>query len=170
MRRYYFPWKVLISLCISIGIVLLFAVYASAQTPDIEGTYKLISRQLADGTMVKPPDIMGLWIYTKGNRTFNFVRKDASGKFASLSLVSSYKLTTTEYSETLLFSIRSNQIGGGDIVYDLTEKTQSMPVKVESGRIQFKLPFERPMATFEGNKITATGGEGGVVDVWEKVQ
>jgi len=45
-----------------------------------------------------------------------------------------------------------------------------MPVKVESGRIQFKLPFERPMATFEGSKITATGGEGGVVDVWEKVQ
>ena len=55
-------------------------------------------------------------------------------------------------------------------IQTLTEKTQSMPVKVESGRIQFKLPFERPMATFEGSKITATGGAGGVVDVWEKVQ
>jgi len=170
MRRYCFSPKIQIFLCISIGIVLLFAVSASAQAPDIEGTYKFISRQLPDGTMVKPPNIMGLWIYAKGNRTFNFVRKDASGKFASLSLVSTYKLTATEYSETLLFSIRNNQISGGDIVYDLTEKTQSMPVKVESGRIQFKLPFERPMATFEGSKITATGGEGGVVDAWEKVQ
>ena len=119
--------------------------------------------------MLKPPDIMGLWIYSKEDRIFNFIRKDASGKFASLSLVSTYKLTATEYSETLLFSIRNNQIEGKGIVYDVLEKTRSVPVKIESGRIQFKLPFERPMVMLETNKITATG-EGGIVDVWEKVQ
>jgi len=31
-------------------MVLLFATSASAQTPNIEGTYKFISRQLPDGT------------------------------------------------------------------------------------------------------------------------
>jgi hypothetical protein len=150
-------------------IVLLFAISASAQAPSIEGTYRLISRQLPDGTILKPPDIMGLWTYTKSNRIYNSVQKDATGKFASRSLVSTYKLTATEYSETLVFSIRTDQIGGKDIVYDLTGKTQSIPVKIEGGRIQFKLPFERPTVMFEGNKMTATV-EGGLVDVWEKVQ
>jgi hypothetical protein len=64
-------------------MVLLFATSASAQAPNIEGTYKFISRQLPDGTMLKPPDIMGLWIYSNEHRIFNFIRKDASGKFAS---------------------------------------------------------------------------------------
>ena len=30
-----------------------------------------------------------------------------------------YKLTPTEYSETVLFSILNDQIGGKDVVYDL---------------------------------------------------
>jgi hypothetical protein len=167
MKRHHFPrkfWSLPGAL-----IVLLFAISVSAQAPSIEGTYRFISRQLPDGASLKPPDIMGLCIYTKSNRTFNFVRKDATGKFASLSLVSTYKLTAIEYSETLEFSIRTDQIGGKDIVYDLLGKTQSAPVKIEGGHIQFKLPFERPTVMFEGNKMTATG-EAGVVDVWEKVQ
>jgi hypothetical protein len=146
----------------------LVALSAVAQTPSIEGTYQLVSRKLPDGTVLKPPDIMGLFTYTKSHRNFNVVWKDATGKFASYSVVSTYKLTPTEYSETLLFSIRTDQIGGKDIVYDLAGKTQSVPVKMEGGHIQFKPPFDRPALVFEGNKITATL-EGEFVDVWEKV-
>jgi hypothetical protein len=123
-------------------MVLLFALSASAQVPSIEGTYQLISRQLPDGTVLKPPDIMGLFTFTKSHRNFNIVLKDATGKFNSYSLVSTYKLTPTEYSETRLFSILNDQIGGKDIVYDLSGKTQSVPVKMEGGRLQFKPPFE----------------------------
>jgi hypothetical protein len=54
------------------------------------------------------------------------------------------------------------------IVYDLSGKTQSVPIKVESGRLQFKLPFDPPAVVFEGDKMTATA-EGRFVDVWEKV-
>ncbi len=149
-------------------MALLFAISASAQAPSIEGTYKLISRKLPDGTMLSPPDIMGLFTYTKTHRNFNIVQKDATGKFRSFSVVSTYKLTATEYSETLLFSILNNQIGGKEIVYDLSGKTQSVPVKMGGGRIQFKPPFDPPSLVFEGNKITATLD--GRVDVWEKVQ
>jgi hypothetical protein len=78
-----------------------------------------------------------------------------------------YTLNATEYSETLLFSIRTDQIGGKDIVYDLAGKTQSVPVKMEGGRIEFKPPFDPPSFVFEGNKLTATLD--GRVDVWEKV-
>ena len=151
------------------GMVLLFAIAASAQAQSIEGTYKLISRQLPDGTMLRPPDIMGLFTYTKTHRNFNVIWKDAQGKFFSYSIVSTYKLTPAEYSETILFSILNDQIGGKEIVYDLSGKTQSVPVKMEGGRIQFKFPFDPPSGVFEGNKLTATA-EGRFVDFWEKVQ
>jgi hypothetical protein len=147
---------------------LLFALSAGAQTPSIEGTYQLVSRKLPDGTVLKPPDIMGLFTYTKTHRNFNIVIKDATGKFYSYSLVSTYTLTPTAYSETRLFSILNDQVGGKDIVYDLSGKTQSVPVKMAGGRIEFKPPFDPPALVFEGNRMTATL-EGGFVDVWEKV-
>jgi len=151
-------------------MMLLLALPAAAQTPSIEGTYQLISRKLPDGTVLKPPDLMGLLTVTKSHRNFNIVQKDATGKFRSHSYVSTYKLTATEYSETRLFSILNDQIGGKEIVYDLSGKTQSVPVKMEGGRIQFKEPFDPPTLVFEGNKLTATNENNGNVTVWEKVQ
>ncbi len=168
MKRSFFPRQFWALSGVLVVMALLFALSASAQAPSIEGTYKLISRKLPDGTMLSPPNIMGLFTYTKTHRNFNIVQKDATGKFRSLSIVSTYKLTATEYSETLLFSILNDQIGGKDIVYDLSGKTQSVPVKMSGGRIEFKPPFDRPSLVFEGNKITATL-EGEFVDVWEKV-
>ena len=167
MQRSAFPRPRWALLGVLVGMVWLCVSAASAQVPSIEGTYQLVSRTLPNGTMLKPPDIMGLFTYTKTHRNFNIVQKVATGKFASYSLVSTYKLTPTEYSETLLFSIRTDQIGGKDIVYDLVGKTQSVPVKMEGGRIEFKPPFDPPAFVFEGNTLTAT--RDGRVDVWEKV-
>jgi hypothetical protein len=140
----------------------------ASSAPSIDGTYQLNSRKLPDGTVLKPPDIMGLLTYTKSHRNFNIIWKDAAGKFFSYSLVSTYTLTPTEYRETRLFSLLNDQIGGKDIVYDLSEKTQSVPVTSAAGRLQFKLPFDPPAVVFEGDQMTATA-EGQFVDVWEKV-
>ena len=136
----------------------------------IEGTYRLGSRQFPDGTILKPPDLMGLWTYTKTHRNFNIVRKDATGKFSSRSSVSTYTLTATEYSETVLFSIVNDQIGGKEIVYDLSGETRSAPVTVAGGRLQFTLPFEPRALVFEGNKVIATAANNANVDTWEKVE
>jgi hypothetical protein len=140
----------------------------ASSAPSIEGTYRLGSRLLPDGTVQRPPEIMGLFTYTKSHRNFNIVWKDATGKFFSYSLVSTYTLTPTEYRETRLFSILNDQIGGQDIVYDLSGKTQSAPVTIDGRRLQFKLPFDPPAAVFEGDKMTATA-KGQFIDVWEKV-
>ena len=168
MKRSYFLRQFWFLPGVLVGMVLLFASAASAQTPSIEGTYQLISRQLPDGTVLKPPDIMGLQTYTKSHRNFNLVLKDASGKFASISAAATYKLTATEYTQTRLFSIVNDQIGGKEIVYNLTSAPQSVPVTVEGGRIQFKFG-DRPMEVYERDKMTATV-EGQFVDIWEKVQ
>jgi len=140
----------------------------ASSAPTIDGTYQLSSRKLPDGTVLKPPDIMGLLTYTKRHRNFNVIWKDATGKFFSYSLVSTYTLTPTEYRETMVFSILNDQIGGKDIVYDLSGKTQSVPVTIDGGRLQFKLPFDPPAVVFEGDKMTATA-DGRFIDVWEKV-
>jgi hypothetical protein len=54
----------------------------ASSAPSIEGTYRLVSRQFRDGTTLKPPEVMGLFTYTKTHRNFNIVRKDATGKLA----------------------------------------------------------------------------------------
>src|SRR5215831_19474076 len=168
MKGYNVPRQCSALLGILVAMTWLVAFSAAAQTPRIEGTYHLVSRTLPTGTVLKPPDIMGLFTYTKTHRNFNIVIKDATGKFYSYSLVSTYTLTPTEYSETRLFSILNDQPGGKDIVYDLSGQTQSVPVNMAGGRLQFKPPFDPPALVFEGNKMTATL-EGGFVDVWEKV-
>ncbi len=168
MKRSSFPRQSWALPAILVAMTWLVALPAAAQTPSIEGTYQLVSRTLPNGTVLKPPDIMGLLTYTKTHRNFNIVIKDATGKFYSYSLVSTYKLTPTEYSETRLFSILNDQVGGKDIVYDLSGQIQSVPVTMAGGRLQFKPPFDPPALVFEGNKMTATL-VGGFVDVWEKV-
>jgi hypothetical protein len=146
-----------------------FASLASAQAPAVEGSYQLVERKLPDGTIIKPPEIIGLWTYTKTHRNFNIMRKDATGKFTSRSLVSTYALSGTEYTETVLLHIRTDQIGGKDVVYDVGGKARNAPAAVEGTRLQFKLPHEAlAPVTVEGNRITVIAPSGGV-DVWEKV-
>ena len=116
MQGSYFPRQCWALSGVLVVITLLLALSAAAQSPSIEGTYQLVSRTLPNGTVLKPPNIMGLFTYTKTHRNFNIVIKDAMGKFYSYSLVSTYTLTPTEYSETRLFSILNDQPGGKDIV------------------------------------------------------
>jgi hypothetical protein len=135
--------------------------------PSIEGTYKLVSRQMPDGTMLRPPETIGLFTYTKTHRNFNILQKGATGQWASFSVVSIYTLSPTEYTETLLYSVRTDLASGKDPVYDLSGETRSAPVTMDGGRIAFKAPFEPPSFVFEGNRLTAT--RDGRVDIWEKV-
>lgn len=162
MKPLYFSATVAAAL-ITLGV----AGAAFGQAPSIEGTYKLMSRTLANGTTMSPPQIMGLFTYTKTHRNFNIVQRNDAGKFRSFSVMSTYTLTTTEYSETLLSSVLDDQIAGKGIVYDVSGRTQSVPVKIEGGRIEFTPPFDVPSLVFEGNRMTAT--RDGRIDVWEKV-
>jgi hypothetical protein len=140
----------------------------------IEGTYKLISRKLPDGKTMMPPDIQGLQTFTRDYRNFNIVWADASGKHFSYSVISSYRLTDKDYTETLLYSCMNDEIGmipGGKpgLNYVLKGESKTEPVKTEDGKLEFKLPFDPPNVVIEGNKMTATLPDGSV-DNWEKVR
>ena len=148
--------------CTVAGALFLLAGRASAQAPSIEGTYLLVSRTLQDGTVHKPPEVIGVQTYTKGYRQFNILSKEPDGKILSRSIVATYTLTPTEYTETTLFHVFIR----GQEVRNLSEQPQRSAVTVEAGRITFQL--EQRVTVFEQDRFTATSATN--VDLWERVK
>ena len=139
-----------------------------SKTSSIEGTYKLISRKLADGTSQKPPMVVGIQTFTKDIRNFNVLWTDKNGKHFSFSIYSTYKLTDKDYTETILLGIMNDEINGKGISY-LPEQTKTVPIKLEGGKLGFKFPFDPVSVTFENGKMIATS-EGMFTDYWEKIK
>ena len=145
-----------------VGTLSCLASAALAQSPSVEGTYRPVSRTLRDGTVIKPPEVMGLMTYTKGYRNFNILSKDAGGQFTSRSIVATYTLTPTEYVETTLFHIF---VRGQEIHREVSSPPQRSLVTLTPGRVEFRL--EQRVSIFEGNRFTATSPAS--TDLWEKV-
>ena len=143
---------------------------SSPKDVSIVGTYKFMYRKLPNGTELKPPTVMGLQTFTKEYRNFNIMWVDNDGHHFSLSVVSKYKLTDKEYTETLLYSVMNDEAGiiKKGVTYT-TNQTKSTPVKMKDGKISFQFPFDPPYTTFEGNKMIASK-KGMFTDYWEKVE
>jgi hypothetical protein len=140
-----------------------------AKPPSIQGTYRLVSRDLSDGTKQVPPDVVGLITYTAKYRNFNIHWKDAKGKTVSISNIATYQLTPKEYRETNVYYFLDDENGGKGPSYDLSAATGASPVIVKGSRIEFQLPLHNePTAVYQGNSFTATR-EGVFVDHWVRV-
>jgi hypothetical protein len=139
-----------------------------SKTPSIEGTYKLMSRKLADGTIQKPPMVVGIQTFTKDIRNFNVMWTDKNGKHFSFSVYSTYKLTDKDYTETIHLGVMNDEISGKGISY-LPEQTKTAPIKLEGNKLEFKFPFDPVSVTFENGKMIATS-EGMFTDYWEKIK
>jgi hypothetical protein len=141
--------------------------------PSIEGTYRLVRRELPDGTVQHPPLVKGMLTYTKEYRNFSVVWKDDDGRYYSSCYVARYKLRDKEYTETSEYIILHDPARVEGVSYDLSENTARSPVSVEGRRVRFALqqPFERALSVtleFDGRRLTATGKDR-FVDSWEKV-
>ena len=149
--------------------VLLTGAVPSAKAPSIQGTYKLVSRDLSNGTRQVPPEVVGLITYTAKYRNFNIHWKDAKDKTVSISNIATYQLTPKEYRETNVYYFMDDESGGKGPSYDLSATTGSSPVVMKGGRIEMQLPLhDEPKAVFQGNGFTATR-EGVFVDHWVRV-
>ncbi|NIO22082.1 MAG: hypothetical protein GTN76_15470 [Candidatus Aenigmarchaeota archaeon] len=163
-----------LSVAILIAMFVVFSRVGNAgdmgSTPGIEGTYKLVLRELPDGKQLRHPDVVGYMTYTKKYRNFNIYWKNTQGKAFSISYVASYDLNDKEYSEKSIYYLENNEIDGKPIKYDLTGPTGSSPVTRKDGRVEFQLPlYGEPFGAFEGTKFTASR-KGAFVDHWEKVK
>ena len=144
--------------------------------PSITGTWKLTSRKLPDGTTLAPPMIQGLQSFAKGMRNLNVGWADASGKHFSYSVISNYKLTDKEYTESVIYSCMNDEIGmmkdmpaGKGPVYVLKSVTKTAPVTMDGSKIQFQMPFDPPKVVIDGSTMTATL-DGGFTDTWERMK
>ena len=140
---------------------------------NIVGTYRLIRRELPNGTVQLPPIVKGMFTYTKEFRNFSVVWQDDQGQFYSECYVARYTLTDKEYSETAEYLISDDQIHRKGIGYDLSNSTAKSPVLYDGTRIRFALPqpFEKALSisvVFEGQKLTATAKDQ-FIDYWEMV-
>jgi hypothetical protein len=157
-----------------VGLVTVFvlgaAPQASAQMKEgtlLEGTWKLVMRKLPDGTTQVPPAVLVAYTAHNGLQNLNVFWHTADGKPASFSRISTYKMSGTDYIETLLFTAM-NDGSGKPTRYNLTGATQSTPVAREAGRLAFTLPFGEPSLVYQGDRMTATL-QGQFVDYWEPV-
>ena len=83
-------------LLVGLMVSLSFATLALAD--GIEGTWRLIKRELPDGTVQTPPTVVGLGTTKKGLRHLNVFWHTPDGKPASIGVISKVKLTANEWS------------------------------------------------------------------------
>jgi hypothetical protein len=137
--------------------------------PDITGTYMLVSRDLPDGKTVTPPAVTGMLTFTGKYRNFNVMWKDAEGKTFSISYVAEYTLTPTEYTETPLMWVMTNEASPEKVMYTAPpEKGKPNPVTMKDGAMSMPIGGEPPVITFEGDQMTAVAA-GQFTDHWKKV-
>lgn len=110
-----------------------------AQNLSIEGTYMLVGRKLPYGTMVKPPDVMGMITMQGAYKHVNVFWKGPNGEPFSWSMVSRYRLTPTEFSETLLFITFDNPTEAKSPIVNLSGETKSVAVQTSAERVSFTL-------------------------------
>jgi hypothetical protein len=164
------PKNTLASLLVGIAALIACAGQAAGEAPSIEGTYKLVARELPSGTKHGPPDVLGLITYTKEYRNFNIYMKDTTGRSFSISSISAYKLTDKEYSEKNIYYMVNDDESRDGVTYDLSGTTATSPVLVKDRRIEFQLPLHgEPAVVFEGDNLTATS-KGAFIDYWERVK
>ena len=150
------------------ALVLLFSISVFAYADEIEGTFRLVKRELPDGTVQTPPTVAGQWTMVNGYRQINVFWYTPQGKPAMASGLWTYRITPKEYTETVIYFVRDN--GSGEpLTYNTSGETKSVVMQREGKRIAYKLPFESPSVVFEENGMTATlAGE--FVDYWERVK
>lgn len=143
---------------------------AEARVPSIEGTWRLVSREMPDGTVIRPPDVLGAFTYAGGLRNFNVFWTGPEDKRFSYSVVSEFSLSGTEYSETMLFSAMNDEIAGTGLEYELSRPSETVPVTVEEGVLSFDLPFDPVLVTVEEDRLIARAEDGSFIDHWERVR
>jgi hypothetical protein len=121
-----------------------------------------------NGPAQVPPDAQGVATWRNGLRSLIVYGHTPDGKPTFTSIISSYKITSTDYTETPTLVIIDDGKGKPPVVMQPNE-TKSAPVTREGSRITFKPPFDPVTFSFEGDKFTATF-EGSFVDTWERVR
>ena len=139
---------------------------ASSAGPNIEGTYMLEYRELADGKKLVAPEIVGMLSFSKNVRNFN-VYWMSGGKPSSISMVAKYTLSDKEYTEDCMYYAQN--MDGKGIAYETTATHGVSPVTMKDGAIGFTPALHgEPMLSITKSGMTAIR-TGVFTDHWKKM-
>jgi hypothetical protein len=150
-----------ISLMISLASSL-----AYADNPD--GTYRLVMRKLADGTVLTPPAVHGMGTFKDGVYQLTIFWRTPDGNTAALSRLSTWKWSESEVAATPL-AMMFDDGSGKPAIYEWGGETRHVPVVRQGSRVSHPHPLDPVFMVWDGDKETATI-EGVLVDHWERVK
>lgn len=163
INRYIRPALVLI-------LLTLFHSYSLAQETAIDGTYVLESRVMADGTVIKPPELIGLYNLEAGQINFNLVTRGSGGKVQSISYIGKFSFDGKQYYQEIIYVSVNNEIDAMPVSYDFEKKSGTSDVQTEGGRIEFTFPPQnRIKAVFDSETLKAERMDGAYTDNWKRV-
>lgn len=150
------------------GLMLAFVSVCQADANDLEGTWRLVKRELPDGTIQAPPTVQGLFTITKGLEQTIVYWSTPSGKPASLAQIDRLEVSDTEVVATPVLVVFDDG-SGKPPVYMVGGETKRSPVTRRGARVSYQHPTHPPFVVWEGDKLTATL-QGAFTDYWEKLK
>ena len=153
---------------LAVGLLLSFGIASAGLADEIEGTWRLVKRQLPDCTRQTPPAVAWLATLVNGQRHLNVFWRTPDGKPASFGLVSKITVGSNRYTETLVASALDDG-SGKPVSYNFSGETKSTPITRDGSRMSYQLPFDPPSIVIEGDELVATL-DGVFVDYWEKIK
>lgn len=141
---------------------------APMRVADIPGTYELVDRVLANGKVLKRPEIAALYTMAGGRANLNLFVRNADGSLASESSIIRYTLTEDTYCEWIEFTTRNNLDAPGltNVAPPVAEHCTKLTI-TKAGVI-FAPPGESVTTTYYRRGFTAIIA-GQFTDHWRKI-
>jgi hypothetical protein len=154
----------------TLAIVAAFSAAASpSATRSIDGTYELVQRVMADGTILRPPSVVALYSLVQGQFNLNLFIRSRDGTIASESTIGRYTFSSTQYCEWIVYTTRNNLDKPG-VTNEAPEVTDHCtPVTSKDGRFNFSPPGEGVAVSFGPEGFTAKISDE-FVDRWRKLR
>ena len=135
----------------------------------IDGTYELTQRILADGTVLRPPEIKALYTLFRGRFNFNLFIKKKDGTMSSESTIGHYTFTNNQYCEWMDYTIRNNLDSAGVTYNAPVVINHCATVTWSKDGFSYSPPGESVDVIFRKDGFTAKiAGE--FVDYWKELK
>lgn len=139
----------------------------SASVPRLEGSYVLAWRELPDGRIARPPEVLGAMDVSPTHRNLN-VSWMQDGRRHAVGLVAAWQERDGVLTETSVY--RMADLPGKGLAYRTEPVTGSAPVRREPGVLRVQLPLDgEPELEVRADGLTSRK-PGAFVDHWRRTR